>query len=157
MEKTLSQELLLYWSPDTADDVFKREDILNYVASNQLKRASVDDVIWVVTVYHGELFLLGRLIVDAITDRNGAIKILGQKDVWGNKDYYGISNPSKAEKLKKISLKNDARKFVFKSSNNKHPNLSIGNNNSVNPQELQTMRILSPATAQLFDQIWKKF
>ncbi|MFC1871378.1 hypothetical protein ACFLYF_03145 [Chloroflexota bacterium] len=155
MNKTTAQDLLLYWSPKTAKDVLKREDILDHVASDQLKRASIGDVIWVVTVYDGELFLLGKLIVDTITDRTGAMKRLGRKDVWGNKNHYGVAIRGKEEPLKKISLRNEIRKLVFISSNVKSNRLNIDDKGNVNAQQLQTMRILDNASAHLLDQIWK--
>ena len=156
MEKNNTQDLLLYWSPETGDDVLKREDILDYVASNQLKRASTGDVIWVVTVYSGELVLLGKLIVDIITDRKDAINRLGRKDVWGDKEYYAIAIRGKEEPLKKISLRNEAKKLVFISSNLKSTRLDIDEKGNTNAQQLQTMRILDNASAQLLEQAWKQ-
>ena len=156
MEKNNTQDLLLYWSPETADDVLKREDILDYLASNQLKRASTGDVIWVVTVYSGELVLLGKLIVDIITNRKNAINRLGRKDVWGDKKYYAIAIRGEEEPLKKISLRNEAKKLVFISSNVKSTRLDIDKKNNTNAQQLQTMRILDNASAQLLEQVWKQ-
>lgn len=156
MKKGNPQELLLYWSPDTAEDILKREEVLDHVASDQLKRASDGDVIWAVTVYDGELFLLGKLIVDIITDRNSAINRLGQKGVWGNKQHYGIAIPGKEEPLKKISLRNEAKRLVFISSNAKSTRLNVDYKNNVNAQQLQTMRILDTSSAQLLEQIWKR-
>lgn len=156
MEKSNTQNLLLYWSPETADDVLKREDILDYVASNQLKRASNGDVIWVVTVYSGEIVLVGRLIVDIITDREGAINKLGQQDVWGDKKYYAIAIRGKEERLKRISLRNEAKKLVFISSNVRSTRLNIDERNNINAQQLQTMRIFDRESAQLLEQIWKQ-
>ena len=156
MEKSNTQNLLLYWSPETADDVLKREDILDYLASNQLQRASTGDVIWVVTVYSGELVLLGKLIVDVITDRKGAMNRLGQKDVWGDKKYYAIAIRGKEDPLKKISLRNEAKKLVFISNNVKSTRLDIDGKNNANAQQLQTMRILDNPSTQLLEQVWKQ-
>ena len=156
MLKNNTQDLLLYWSPETADDALKREDILDYVASNQLKRASTGDVIWVVTVYSGELVLLGKLIVDIITDHKGAIHRLGCKDVWGDKKYYAIAVRGKEEPLKKISLRSEAKKLVFISSSVKSTCLDIDDKNDTNAQQLQTMRILDNASAQLLEDVWKQ-
>ena len=85
MAKESPQELLFYWSPETADDVLSRESTLEYVASDQLCRASADDTIWIVTVHGGELFLLSKLYMDEVTNRIGVIKRLGLADVWGKR------------------------------------------------------------------------
>lgn len=154
MEKRHAQDLLLYWSPKTADDVLKREDILDHVASNQLKRASAGDVIWVVTVYDGELVLLGKLIVDATTDRAGAIRRLGRKEVWGDMKCYAVAIRGKEEPLRKIPLGDKAKKLGFVASKATNMRLNIDHKGRVNPQQLQTMRILDSASAQLLDQVW---
>lgn len=155
MVKASSQDLLLYWKPKTADDILKREDVLDYVASDQLRRASTGDVVWVVTVYDGELFLLSKLHIGAVTDRNGAIKQLGEKDVWGNKKHYAIAAPGKVESLKKISLGNVAHKLVFKSVNKESARLNIDAHGKVNAQQLQTMRTLEESSEDLLEQIWR--
>jgi site-specific recombinase len=156
MKKMHSDDLLLYWKPETADDVLKREDALDHVASNQLKRASAGDVIWVVTVYDGELVLLGRLIVDTVTDRTGAINRLRRKDVWGNMKCYALARPGKEEPLMRISLRDQAKKLGFVASKAKNAHLTIDHRNRTNPQQLQTMRILDNASAQLLEQVWKQ-
>jgi hypothetical protein len=38
MAKKSAQALLRYWSPETADDVMRREKTLDHVASDQLLR-----------------------------------------------------------------------------------------------------------------------
>lgn len=154
MEKRHAQDLLLYWSPKTADDVLRRENTLDHVASNQLKRASTGDVIWVVTVYDGELVLLGKLIVDATTDRTGAIRRLGRNEVWGDMKCYAIAIRGKEEPLRKISLRDKATKLGFIASKATNTRLNIDHKGRVNPQQLQTMRILDSASAQLLDQVW---
>ena len=153
MEKRHTQDLLLYWRRKTADDVLKREDTLDHLASNQLKRASAGDVIWVVTSYDGELILLGKLMVDAITDRKGAISRLG-RDVWGDMEYYAIAVRGQEEPLRKLSLRDEAMKLRFVASKATSSRLNIDHRNRVNPQELQTMRVLDKASAQLLEQAW---
>jgi len=156
MEKGSAQDLLLYWSPSTAKGVLSREDILDYVASNQLKRADSGDVIWVVTAYDGELTLLGKLIVDVITDRNDAVNRLGRKDVWGDKSHYATAIPGKEAPLREISLRDLAAQLRFIASQPKSARLHIDEQNRVNAQELQTMRQLDSASAQLLERLWKQ-
>jgi len=156
MEKRHAQDLLLYWSPKTAKGVLRQEDILDYVASNQLKRADSGDVIWVVTVYNGELTLLGKLNADVITDRNDAVNRLGREAVWGDKSHYAIAVPGKQEPLREVSLRDVAGQLRFIASQPKSTRLHIDERNRVNAQELQTMRRLDSASAQLLERLWKQ-
>lgn len=151
-----TQSLMLYWGPKTATDVLKRERVLDHVASNQLRRASNGDVIWVVTVDRGELFLLGKLTVDIVTTRQAAISSLRRADVWGDLKYYAIAARGREEPLKRISLKAEAEKIGFISLSNKRTRLAIDDRHGTNPQQLQTMRILNNTSAQLLDYLWKQ-
>ena len=156
MENRHAQDLLLYWSPKTAKDVVRREDILDYVASNQLKRADSGDVIWVVTAYDGELTLLGKLIVDVVTDRNKAVDRLGRRDVWGDKSHYAIAVRGKEEILREVPLRDVAAQLRFIASQPKSTRLHVDERNRVNAQELQTMRRLDSSSAQLLERLWKQ-
>jgi hypothetical protein len=105
-----------------------------------------------VTVDKGELFLLGKLHVGDITNRIGAIQILGQGDVWGDKKYYAIAAPNTVEPLRKISLANIVGQLSFESKRSK--NLKLGVGNRVNAQQLQTMRLLDASSTGLLQRIW---
>lgn len=155
MAKAEQRDVLLYWSPKTADQVLKHEDDLKYAASNQFWRISPGDIVWIVTVYEGELFLLNKLHVGEITDRPGAIKRLGEKDVWGNKDFYAIATAGMIEPLQKISLRDVARNLVFKSANDQSRRLTLDREGKVNAQQLQTMRILESSSIDLLEKLWQ--
>jgi len=155
LKRANHQNLLLYWTPKTTDDVLSREDTLEYAASDQFGRVSPGDVIWVVTVRAGELFLLGKLYVGEVTDRNGAMKRLGKKDVWGDKKFYAIAIPGMVEPLREISLSDVAGQLVFKSRSGKSSRLALDAEGKVNAQQLQTMRILEASSVDLFEQMWR--
>ena len=156
MVESKAQSLMLYWAPKTANDVLERERVLDYVASNQLKRASNGDVIWVVTVDSGELFLLGSLEVDIVTSRQNAISRLQRADVWGDLRYYAVAVRGREEPLKRISLSNEAGKLGFISSSEERTRLDIDGRNRTKPQQLQTMRILNDASAQMLEHLWRQ-
>lgn len=156
MTRANSQDLLLYWSPETAAEVLRRERILDHVASNQLWRASSGDTIWVVTVRDGELLLISKLLVDVVTNRIGAINRLGADNVWGNKKHYAIAPANQIEPLKEASIASIANQIRFKSTNIKRTRLDIASGNRVNAQQLQTMRILEGTSAALLKQVWAR-
>ncbi len=152
MPSLSSQDRTLYWKPKIALELLRQADSLDHVASDQLKTTHPGDTVWALTVINGELFLIGRLLVDIVTNRAGAISRLGNK-VWGNKQAYALAVPGTEEPLKKISLRNHAKGLVFMSKTNKQ--LNVGPGGYVNGQELQSMRVLSSSSSQLFDQEWK--
>ena len=156
MVESKAQSLMLYWAPKTANDVLERERVLDYVASNQLKRASNGDVIWVVTVDSGELFLLGRLEVDIVTSRQNAISRLQRADVWEHLEYYATAARGREEPLKRISMSNEAGTLGFVSSSEERARLHIDGRIRTKPQQLQTMRILNNASAQMLENLWRK-
>ena len=153
MEKEQQQDLMLYWKPDTAENILRGGGFLSSATSDQLYRASPGDTIWIVTVDDGELFLLNKLYVDETTNRMGAVKKLGITGIWGDTEYYAIAPVGKEEPLKKISLSSIADKLTFqtRSTSSRKLNLSKGR---VNPQQLQTMRILDASSAGLLQKIW---
>lgn len=156
MVKRAPQDLLLYWSPGTADDVLRRERTLDHVASDQLWRTSPGDTIWVVTVRNGELFLISRLYVDDVTNRIGAISRLGKANVWGNKKHYAVAPTNKIEPLKEVSITSIANKIRFKATSKNRERLDLGSGNKVNAQQLQTMRILEESSVGLLKQVWSR-
>lgn len=156
MTKEEPQDLLLYWGPETADDVLSRERTLDHVASDQLWRASPGDTIWIVTVHDGELFLLSKLYVDEVTNRMGAIKRLGAAGVWGNKKHYAIAPPNQIEPLKEVSITSIADKLRFKATSKERTKLDLRGGGKVNAQQLQTMRILEESSVGLLVQLWSR-
>jgi len=156
METRHAQDLLLYWSPKTVKGVLREEDTLDYVASNQLRRADSGDVIWVVTSYDGELTLLGKVVVDVVTSRSAALSRLGRKGVWGDKSHYALAVPGSEESLREVSLRDVAGQLRFIASQPKSTRLHIDERNRVNAQELQTMRRLDSASAELLERLWKQ-
>lgn len=156
MAKESPQDLLLYWSPETADEVLSRERTLDHAASDQLWRTSTGDTIWIVTVRDGELFLLGKLYVDEVTNRIGAIKRLGAADVWGNKKHYAITPSNLIEPLKEVSITSIADKLRFKATSKKRTRLDLRSGGKVNAQQLQTMRILEESSVGLLEQMWSR-
>lgn len=64
----MSQDLLSYWKPETADANLERGGLLNHAASDQFHRVHVGDTVWVVTVRTGDLRLLGRIKVGEVVD-----------------------------------------------------------------------------------------
>jgi hypothetical protein len=82
-------EYLVYWRSDTVRD--PQRGAVNYVASDQLRRAGVveGDVLWPVTCpARGSLVVVGRVAVRALTDsRAEAERLLGRQGLWDAETY----------------------------------------------------------------------
>lgn len=156
MTKEEPQDLLLYWGPETADNVMSCERTLDYAASNQLWRASPGDTIWIVTVRDGDLFLLSKLYVDEVANRMGAVKRLGAAGVWGNKKHYTIAPTNRIEPLKEVSITSIADKLRFQATSEKRTKLDLRSGGKVNAQQLRTMRILEESSVELLEQVWSR-
>jgi hypothetical protein len=151
-----SKDVMLYWSPKTTDDALSRKKPFDHAASDQLWRTSPGDTIWAVTVRNGDLFLLGRLYVDDVTNRMGAIRKLGATNVWGDKKHYAIAPANQIEPVKEVSIANIADKLRFKTTSKERMKLNLRSGGKVNAQQLQTMRVLENTSVELLEQVWSK-
>jgi hypothetical protein len=150
------RHLLLYWKPATAaHQLADPEPLCRHAASEQLERAAVGDTLWIVTVRSGRLFLLGRLRVDAVTDRRGAARRLSTAlrrrvrpgELWAARHHVVTNCP---EPLQDLDLTADVGSLTFLGKSDHLP-LEGG---TVNPQRLQTMRVLTPETAEWLAKRW---
>jgi hypothetical protein len=140
------RNLLMYWKPETAEH--HRSPVLKYVAGEQLNRVSAGDTVWVVTVRAGGLFLIGRLRVGALTDQQGAARRLGTTDLWEASRYALTETP---EPLQNLDITAISGLLRFRGRSDR---LQV-KDGCVNPQQLQTMRILTPESVRLLAEEWE--
>jgi len=144
----VARDYMMYWAPETADAGTAEGWLLNHAASNQLRRVKPGDAVWLVTVRPpGHLGLLGRIIVNLVTDFEGAKKILGTSDVW-EADFHIIAERGTEERLHEVDITRIADKLRFQSET--APRLHVVDGH-VDGRQLETMRILTPETAQLLE------
>jgi len=105
-----------------------------------------------VTVYEGELLLLGRVRVGERVDLETAKRRPGSQDIFEAK-YHIIAEPSTREPLRVVSLTDIAGDLRFRSKVNDRLNLRDGR---VNAQQLQTLRELAPKSVALLSQRWSR-
>jgi hypothetical protein len=149
----MSSDYLLYWKPRTLDFNLERGDgLLNHAASEQLNRVSPGDTIWVVTVRSGSLRLIGKLCVGLVTDREGASSLMNEA-LW-EAEYHVIAKEGTAEMMTDLAIDQLAQSLRFESSTGRD-RLNVADGR-VNPQQLQTMRILTWQTALLLQETWEQ-
>jgi hypothetical protein len=146
-------DLLQYWRPKIADWHLKMGGPLNHTAGEQIRRVKPGDTIWVVTAVEGHLTLLGRFLVDVVTDMNEAQRLLKDDDLWPA-SYHAIAAEGEAEELREVDLRRVCEKLRFVSNTGRDRLLLV--DGAVRPQQLQVMRILTPESAVMLEREWGK-
>ncbi|NUN96363.1 MAG: DUF3883 domain-containing protein [Candidatus Omnitrophica bacterium] len=124
--------------------------MLDHIAGQQLKRVAAGDTVWIITYYAGEICLRGRIVVEKVTDFEGAARYLGTSDLWES-DYHLLAKPGTEEPLDDIPLSDCVADLRF---NSKKDRLTLDADDMVDPQQIQTMRELTPESAAILQKIW---
>jgi hypothetical protein len=142
-------DFLAYWKPSTVEAQVAAGGPQNHAASAQYARASVGDTVWLVTVRSGCLWLVTRIVVGHVTGQAGAAGLLGvpAEDLW-EAEYHIVSAAGMAREIAERNIQHLAPQLRFVSSSG-NDRLTIGEDGAVNAQQLQTMRVLSPASVAL--------
>lgn len=141
----------LYWK--IAD--FERHDLnrykeATYAGSLQLKRVHAGDTLWLINVYHGRLFLLGRLRVAGVTpDRQQAQELVNTNKDWHEGDYYAIADKRDVEPLRENDITELVEQLVYVDMDTPlrpYP---------VDAMQFRALRELTSESATLINQVWR--
>jgi hypothetical protein len=145
----MARDFLAYWKPSTVDLQLEAGGPQDHAASNQFDRVEKGDTVWLVTVRHGRLRLVTRIVVGHVTDQAGAARLLRCEpaDLW-EADYHVVAAKGTELEIVDADVQGLAPSLRFESAAG-HDRLTIAEDGTVNAQQLQTMRILSPASAAL--------
>ncbi|HKA08226.1 MAG TPA: hypothetical protein VKD71_13285 [Gemmataceae bacterium] len=143
----MARDFMSYWRPDTLDDEIEAGGLLQHAASNQYGRVEVGDTVWLVTTRSGQLRLIGRIVVGQITDQDGAARALGSTKLW-QADYHILAADGTAREVADLDTQRLAPQLRFRSANGSD-RLTIDAAGLVSAQQLQTMRLLAPNSAEL--------
>jgi hypothetical protein len=149
----LMPHFAMYWRPSTVEAARATDDLLLYAASNQFDRVASGDVIWLVTAPGGRLSLVGRLNVDAIVDGETATARLGVEKLWPAELYALPPQHEEREPVRDLDLTEHAAELRFVAAEGEAA-LAISHDGRVNAQQLQTMRVLTPESAQCLERLW---
>lgn len=145
-----ANHFLQYWKPAQIDHEMSLVPTLVHSGSDQLNRVKIGDVVWIVTVRNGELFVAGRMKVGEHITQAEAKRRLGQ-NVWQAK-YHIVAEAGTEEDLREISLKDIADKLRFSSPTGK--DRLVISKNYVDGKQLQTIRKLTPESVKLLELKW---
>ena len=151
----MAREFLAYWEPETVDEAQKGDGHDNHAASNQFRRMKVSkgDTVWFVTVRNGKLCLVTRIVVGHVTSQRGAARLLGCRPskLYDAKDHI-IAASGTEPALNEQDIHANASQLRFDSPRGKD-RLTLDAKGNAKAQQLQTMRILTPASAKLLARI----
>lgn len=146
-----------YWQNDTWDFHQQNQhsgNLLDHIAGNLFRKrgVSVEDIVYVVTVIRGELYLCGCLTVGKICKGKQAAKDLGVKasDLWQANEHIIASEATPMRWDLKVPLE-ITQKIKFASNTN--PKLKFISSGKLDQQTLRGVRQLTADSAMLFDQL----
>ena len=151
MGKFMARDLVAYWEPKTVDAALAGDGSNNHAANNQFRRMKVSkgDTVWFVTVRNGRLQLITRLVVGHVTSQRGAARLLGVRssDLYHAKDHI-VAEEGTVSAVVEQDIHVLAPQLRFESASG-NDRLKLLPGGDANPQQFQTMRVLTPATASL--------
>lgn len=141
-----------YWklTPSQRQTLTSRQPLM-YAASNQLQRVQPGDVLWMVNVYLGNLYLVGKLLVEFVVDNTElALELVDpQTDEWYEADWYAIANRYNAEAMREVDITPLAGGLRFDSEA-----YQLDLDNGVQATQLTQLRKLTSESAQILEQVW---
>jgi hypothetical protein len=139
---------LSYWKPGTAENELDAGGEVWRSASDQYGKVTVGDRVYIVTVWPtGDLILLGRIVVGELLERGEAHKKYGSENLWDAK-WYIVGVEGTAMPINEIDISGVASLLRFMS---KLDRLDVSDG-SVNAQQLQTIRALTPDSCVILDE-----
>jgi hypothetical protein len=148
-----SRSFLQYWKFTQAEYDISLNSPLKHSGSAQFNRVHPGDTVWLASVASdGQLFLVGRILVNAIVAHSQA-ETLFQDEVIYPSSLHVIAEPGTEEMPRLVNLAAVAAELRFESSSGRSC-LQI-EDGRVNPQQLQTMRLLTTESAQLLTKSWE--
>jgi hypothetical protein len=142
----MPHDYLAYWKPSTVNQNMDVGGRLNHCASNQFGRVMVGDIVWLISVDSGVLYLINKITVGQVTDFEGAALSLGTRHLWDS-THQILAAEGTAQPMQKPSIAHLAGSLRFASKGGKD-RLKI-DAGVINPQQLQTMRLLTPDSAAM--------
>ena len=145
-----------YWKNSTWE--FTRrlsgpDETLDHVADNRFVERGVGrgDYIYAVTNMQGELYLLGRLRVGRVCDRDEAARALGTDDLWDASDHVLASEatPKRFDRAVPLGV-TERLAFV---SGNATKRLEFSSPGYLDRQTLRGVRELDPGSAAELDRL----
>lgn len=146
----MPQHFLNYWRWDTVQAEFASDEEVDHAASEQFSKIEIGDILWIVTVHSGQLFLVGRLQVGWRGGLEEAKQRLNTENIWQS-NWHVIAQQGTKEPYKLINLSSFAPQLRFQSNASDRLTIKSG---SIDSMQLRTIRLLTEESSRLLDTIW---
>lgn len=138
---------LSYWKPDKVDWEVPGSDLIDYSASQQYHKIRPGDQVYILTSDAGKMYLVGRIIVDAVMGRQETAMRLGRSPEY-IADYYILPAPGTAVPVVLIECIDVLRKVYTIADGRPEPI-----KRPIKAQRFQTMRQITAGSATLLDDL----
>jgi hypothetical protein len=148
--KRETRNFMVYWQPDSVEAASHGNPV-TVIGGEQFSRTAPDDVLWIVTVRDGGLRLANRFVVGRRFDsQRDAERHFGRHNLW-KATYHLEAAKGTATRICDIDITSLVTRMRF--AKTKRDRLIL-TERGVNPQQLQTMRMLTGETAALLADHW---
>jgi 5-methylcytosine-specific restriction endonuclease McrA len=121
----------------------------SYIAHRLLDKTKPGDVLWVINIHLGRLYLIGRIKVAFITDDiEKAQELVNTDKAWHEAPVYAIADRRDVEPLRQIDITERIQDLGYVNSEaplERHP---------INPQQFRNLRELETDTALWLNELW---
>jgi 5-methylcytosine-specific restriction endonuclease McrA len=139
-------DYLQYWVHSQNAHGLIEGEVIEHTAGNQLRKVTLNDVIWIVTLAARKLILVGPLSVGWVGDTREARRRLRTSNLW-DAEYHAIARTGAAEAQRHVDITNLAPRLRFVGAIDRLPQQYSG-------QSLQVLRTLAPESARLLRTVW---
>jgi 5-methylcytosine-specific restriction endonuclease McrA len=123
----------------------------HYATSRHLERVKPGDVLWLLNIYHGRLYLLGRVKVAVVTqDALTAAELVNSEKPWRDAPWYAISDRRDVEPLRLIDITERASEIA-------HLDEATAGGSLLDVLRWRSLRALRPESAQLLNDLWSAY
>lgn len=125
---------------------------MEYAGGGQLNKVQQDDILWVINVKYGVLYLIGRLHVENVVEGMSAAQhALGTDDELWEGRWYAIPKDGTVEKMAYIRIMHIAGDLRFESDRDR---LTIIDGRLEYARQVQAMRQVSLESVSLLNEAW---
>lgn len=123
----------------------------DYAAHDLLYKVKPGDVLWLVNVHLGQLFLIGRLQVEVVVDNVDVAQELVDDTIeaWREADWYAIANRYTIEPMREMNITHLAPHLRFHSRTDRLELL-----HGVDANQFRSVRRLTAQTANMLQDLW---
>lgn len=142
---------LHYWARSQLHDTNRAAETLEHIASNQLQRVEPGDLVWIVSYENGRLILMGKILVEVVTDQKTAARLLGARpsELW-QADWHALARRGTAVRVRTdLDITPQATRLRFEGASPRLPA-------RFSHHHLRSMRTLTADSSALLEALWSE-